>query len=534
MRTTQRTPGSLHKEVFRSHALLIFAIVLFLAVAGLYVNTRSEARQRDQNLRNVAETTARSQFLTAPFDASDSPRLTAGLDALRDVLANVDVLSVVGPDGVRLYHTNHSLIGEKYEGERPDFSSKGNYYAVDAAGPSGAQRRAYAAIYDAEGQYRGFVLAIMLRKNIRREIVQHVALFSLFALVAVLVELLVSHKISERVKQSLMGYEPDSFSAMYRVRDGVLESLDEGIVATNAAGEPEFVNQAALRLLGASEGLEDADCARKLLARTLETGERETGVPVACASGANVLVDRLPIREGDKVAGAVAILHDRTEYIRLAEDLSGTRFLVDSIRANNHNFTNKLHVILGLIQIHEYDRAAAYIENVAFVQRDGVRKIIEAIEEPSVAALLVGKTCKASELDVKLLLNEGSVYRRSDAYLPAEALVTILGNLIDNALDALNNTARGAGDDSEEKELLVGIYSDANVLLINVDDNGPGIPSEILPRVFEKGVTTKGAGHGVGLYHIRNLTESLGGTIAVESQEGVGTSFVLSFQRKGV
>lgn len=525
MKTKRQTPGGMQREIFLTQTVLILALAVVLAVAGILVNLRAEAARRDQNLRNVAEAVAHARILTDAASRADEARLIESLDTLWESLSSVDVLSVVDAEGRRLYHSNHSLIGTVYDGSVPDFMHAQSGFAVDDAGPSGAQRRAYAAICGGDG-YAGFVIAVMLRENIRGETLQILETFALLTAAAVLVELLISYRISRRIKTRLLGFEPDVFSAMYRIRDNILESLDEGVIAVDGTGELQFMNRAAAAMLGAEHS---PDCAKRLLGRTLRGGGKEFGVRETFASGADILIDRIPIMEGATAAGAVGILHDRTEYTRLAEDLSGTRYLVDSMRANNHDFTNKLQVILGLIQMQMYDQAAAYIENITLVQRESIRRIMNAVDEPSVAALLIGKTARAAELDVDFVLREGSCYRRADVSLPAGTLVTILGNLVDNALDAMNEAGR---DYPEGKELLLGIYSRPGALLITADDTGPGIPAQALEHIFENGYTTKGGGHGTGLYQVKQLAEGLGGTVTVESQEGAGTSFTVSFQRE--
>ncbi|MBQ2465527.1 MAG: Spo0B domain-containing protein [Treponema sp.] len=130
----------------------------------------------------------------------------------------------------------------------------------------------------------------------------------------------------------------------------------------------------------------------------------------------------------------------KKEFLRFTEDFEGTKFLVDSMRANNHDFTNKLHVILGLIQIGEYEKAQNYIQNISIIQRETVTFVMRNIENPSLAALLIGKIARASECNVKFSLKENSTYKEKDIDIPSEALVTITGNLIDNALDAMNRS----------------------------------------------------------------------------------------------
>ena len=259
---------------------------------------------------------------------------------------------------------------------------------------------------------------------------------------------------------------------------------------------------------------------------TLESGEKEFNVQERNLGSPDILIDRIPIKEGDLVIGAVGILHDRAEYTKLMEDLTGTRYLVDSMRANNHDFTNKLHVILGLIQMEMYEEATSYIETISIVQRATISKIMNTVNEPAVAALLIGKVARASELNVKFVLREGCYYSNTAIHLPPEVLVTIIGNLIDNAFDAMNQRDNVNG---EPKELLFGIYSKPGAVLITTDDTGIGIRQEELEHIFENGYSTKGEGRGTGLYQVKTLVEGLGGTISVETQEGIGTSFSVSF-----
>lgn len=215
----------------------------------------------------------------------------------------------------------------------------------------------------------------------------------------------------------------------------------------------------------------------------------------------------------------------KQSFLSFTEDFEGTKFLVDSMRANNHDFTNKLHVILGLIQIGEYEKAEAYIENISIIQRETVSAIMKAIDNASFSALLIGKICRASECNVKFVLEENCIFKNEDISIPSEALVTITGNLIDNALDAMNMQIESV---NKSKTLTFGVFTKSKNLLITVKDNGPGIPKNIMDKIFEKGFSTKGEGRGVGLFHTKQLIESLGGNISVESVEGIGTKFTVS------
>ena len=524
--------SGIQKLFFRTQLILIISLALILGIAGTLINIHFETEKRDQNLQNVAEAIANSPMMTGKRSEEESV-IIEYLDALKDTLDDIDVISVVNKDGVRMYHSNHTLIGTKYDGNMPDFKSNTDgYYAVDETGPSGSQRRAYAAVYNEDGEYVGVVMAIMLTKNIKAETVQMLFIFLLITVVAILIELIIAGELSGKVKKSLMGYEPDVFTAMYKMRDNILETLAEGIIAFDTNGVIQFANESAIRMLFENPWSDPVGqnvdvIGDDILSRHIKNGEKERNINLAKA---DIILDRVPIKEDGVTVGAIAILHNRAEYTKLMEELSGTRYLVDSMRANNHDFTNKLHVILGLIQMGMYDDASSYIQNITMVQRENISKVMNAVSEPAVAALLIGKIARASELNINFVLREGCYYSAADMNLPTEMLITVIGNLLDNAFDAMNE----GSDYKDHKELMFGIYSKPGAVLITVDDTGSGIKSSDLELIFENGFSTKGEGRGTGLYQVKAMVENFGGKITVESQEGVGSSFSVSFVKEKV
>ena len=524
---------SIQHLFFRTQLILIISLALILGIAGTLINIHFETEKRDQNLQNVAEAIARSPILTGrgSTDTEDQEIFSEYLDTLKETLDDIDVISVVNKDGIRIYHSNHTLIGTKYDGNMPDFKSNTDgYYAVDETGPSGSQRRAYAAVYNEDGEYVGVVMAIMLMKNIKAETAQMLFIFLIITIVAILIEIIIAGELSGKVKKSLMGYEPDVFTAMYKMRDNILETLAEGILAFDSSGVIQFANESAVRMLCDDPwenivGQKVDVIGDEILSRTIKNGDWERNVNLAKA---DIILDRVPIKEDGITVGAIAILHNRAEYTKLMEELSGTRYLVDSMRANNHDFTNKLHVILGLIQMEMYDDASAYIQNITMVQRENISKVMNAVGEPAVAALLIGKIARASELNVDFVLREGCYYSSADMNLPSEMLITVIGNLLDNAFDAMNESP----DYKEHRELMFGIYSRPDAVLITVDDTGSGIKEQDMEFIFENGYSTKGEGRGTGLYQVKTMVENFGGKITVESQEGVGSSFSVSFTKE--
>lgn len=402
--------NSIRKAIQRTQLILIISITIFLSIGGFFINLNINNKTLNQNLQNTAELITRLYSFSRDFSQED---LCDYMDNVVQNLSDVDIISIIGLDSIRKYHTHHNLINTKYHGTIPDFKNhQNNYYTESNIGPSGPQLRTYAAVYDSQGNYSGFIMIIRLKTSISAITTHILILFLIVTLSAIIIEIAISGFFSRKIKK---------------------------------------------------------------------------------------------------------------EFLAFTEDFEGTKFLVDSMRANNHDFTNKLHVILGLIQIGQYDKAVSYIQNISIIQRETISKVMNSIENPSFAALIVGKIARSSECNVKFILNEGSCLKNEDISIPSEALVTITGNLIDNALDSMNKDTS-----KNEKELSLGIYTRPGELLIIVKDTGTGIPEEIKEKIFENGFSTKGQGRGIGLYHTKQLVSSLGGTITVESQVGTGTCFMVN------
>lgn len=521
------------RKIFNTQMALIIIFSVILAIAAILIGVTEKRQEIDKNLKNISEAIVSSPLLKDidinRLNAEDATYFCDYLGSLKSSVSDIDVISVVNASKVRFFHTTESLSGTVYDGEMPVFADK-DFYIVDAVGPSGEQRRAYSAIYDKGGNYAGFLMVIILSKSVKAGILSTVITYASITFAIILCELMLAQWLSGGIKKSLLGYEPDAISAMFSVRDNILESIDEGVVAVDGDGNVLFANTVAEKMLGGQEKNEiigknlTSLIAGKELNALLDGDGKEVNVRIKIGDK-EALADRVPVRP-DGEADKIIILRDRAEYTRLMEELAGTRYLVDSMRANNHDFTNKLHVIMGLIQMGMYDKATDYIQNITMVQREAISKIMNAINEPSMAALLIGKAARASELNVKFALKEGSYFNKSDLWIPTETFITITGNLIQNAFDSLNAKS------GDNKQVFVGLYSKPNAVLITVEDSGDGMKQEIIEHIFENGFSTKGEGRGTGLYRVKSLSDEFGGKITVESTVGVGTTVAVSFFRQ--
>ena len=541
MQKSSNSLSRIQRKISATQIILVVSLTIILAIIGIVTNIKFEKDKTDRNLQNISETIATSpSFMENDIQngtAQDQVNLMRYLDSLKKSLYDVDVISIVNKNNQRFYHTNHSLIGTQYDGEQPDFSPvEKTFYIVNTNGPSGAQRRAYSALYSETGEYLGFIMVIILTEHVNENITQIITTYAILAVVAIVIELFITSRISKSIKNSLLGYEPDTISAMYLVRDNILESLKEGVIAVDKNGTILFTNNSAVKMLDKSStatefiGKNIEQIKNGNVIKTVLNGsEKEFGIQGQRMDGTDVIIDRIPIKHEEDSIDTICILHDRAEYTKLMEDLAGTRYLVDSMRANNHDFTNKLHVILGLIQMEMYDQATSYIENITMVQRASISKIMNCISEPALAALLIGKTARAAELNVKFTLRDGSHFSNTDMHIPTEVLITVIGNLIENAFESMNAKEPNP---SNPNELIIGLFSKDDSILITVDDTGLGISEENKQRIFENGFSTKGENRGTGLYQVKTMVENLGGLITVDSQENVGTSFFVYFSKE--
>ena len=527
-----------HAKRSISQRIRIFSLFLVLSTALLGMTTtllyslNMEYRNLDRNLMNSAQVLAQSpQVVQVLSGQSGDETLTAYLDSTISRVQDIDAIVVVDREGVIRYTPDSVYEGSIY----PDYASlpvmNGENAHVDTgAGVSEVEHRALASVSDESGEVLGFVSVGIGVRSVQRIVVDTVGCFLILTFLAAGVDLLLSRHLSGSIKDALMGYEPDAFRKLFHQREDILETLEEGIVAIDQDACITYMNAACRRMVGSKDAAQVlGHPLREIypdsnLPRLLKTGRAEYNVHLHRMPGTQAAMsDRMPIWENGEIVGAVAIFRDRSEVTALAEDLTGSRHLVEAMRAYTHEFINKLHTILGLIQLGRVEQAEQYILDVSQVHHQSVSRVMHQIEDTAVAALLVGKTSRAAELGILLQLDPRSSLSGEEHTLPSGVLVTILGNLIENATESLNQSTW------KQKEIHVSILENPEGLLLCVEDTGPGIVPELLPYIFEPGVSTKGDGHGVGLAQIKDLTDLYHGQIRVESEPKAGTSFFLSF-----
>ena len=334
--------------------------------------------------------------------------------------------------------------------------------------------------------------------------------------------------LSLLVRRFLHGFDPEELVRTYLDQNKTLESLVEGVVYVGPRGRIQLVNEAAARMLGMRrEALVGAELDEIIQAESGESLLRLRGKQIA-SSRPNLLLTSLPEEKGGKYQGTTLILNDKTEAVQAAEQLAGTRHMVSALRANSHEFMNRLQVISGLLQMGRREEALGYITNISQLHAEAIGPVVQRIQNPTVAALILGKLNNMRERGIQLTLLQNSVLPPHSDYLSTNELVTLVGNLLENAIEAINEVA---GDGP--RSLVLQITENGEGLLIMVSDTGVGIPPELLDRIYLQGFSTKAEeGRGVGMGLVRDIAERHGGSIEVESEPGAGTTFTVIFNQK--
>ncbi|HOG14612.1 MAG TPA: sensor histidine kinase [Synergistales bacterium] len=348
-----------------------------------------------------------------------------------------------------------------------------------------------------------------------------------------------AHLLSKNIKRSMLGMEPYQLAALLKEREAFLETVREGIIAIDRDGKIMFVNQQAKEILKVPESevmaghLIEKYVPNSRLRRVLASGEPEYDREQNLG-GARIFTNRIPIRSGNRILGAIASFRKADEIQTLAEELTGARKLAEVLKVQNellrvhkHEYLNKLHAISGSIQLEDWDSALRLIHSESDSQQEMIGKIHETIRQPEIAGLLIGKISRGRELGVDLELDYRSSLKERSS-VDTNSLIVCLGNLIENATEAVQEPS------APGKKVSVFLEHTDEGLVIEVADTGVGIPAEDRSYIFEKAFSNKAGGkRGYGLFLVRSVVVSYGGSIDFQSTVGEGTRFRVVFPEEG-
>lgn len=514
--------------------LTFLTIIVCLSVSAflsIKIVSDSIERQMAINVMNVAKAIATDPFVISAFYLERPEELLQPYaERIRRNSTNIEFITIINMNSERYSHPNPQNIRKKFVGGDEERALKGETYISKAVGTLGPSLRALTPIKDGDKQI-GAVAVGTLTKDIKRaqwEVAESIVVIMLLVMAFGGVA---SYLLSKNIKRDIFGLEPYQIAKMLEERNVMLDAVVEGIVAVDRDGKVTLMNNAARRIIGLDDGVDvsgrdiEEVIPTSRLKLVLKTGSPEYN-DEQIVNGTSIITNRVPIVVNGRVEGAIASFRPKTDLEHLGEQLTGYRQVIDTLRAQAHEFMNHMHVVAGLISLGQTSEALRFIYDELGAQQGFTGQVTRNIRDRRVAALLLGKYSHASEMGIKLYLDEDSELYEEHGLVSSGELVTVLGNLIENAIEALSTFER------ESKIIGVYVKERPDYIFIKVYDNGPGIPKEVLPRVFDKGFTTKKGSEGMGLFMVKRIVEKRGGSIEVRSDGLSGTIFTIKLSRR--
>ncbi|HHV7381294.1 sensor histidine kinase [Escherichia fergusonii] len=437
-----------------------------------------------------------------------------------------DLLFIVVTDmqGLRHSHPEAQRIGQPFKGDDILLALKGQENVDVNRGFLAQALRVFTPVYDENHRQIGVVAIGMELSRVAEQINNSRWSIIWSILFGMLVGLIGSLVLVKVLKRILFGLEPYEISALFEQRQAMLQSMKEGVIAVNHKGEVTLINDAAQQLLNYHTSQDDAHLSTlshawaqvvdlsDVLRDGISRRDEEKTVKDRL-----LLINTVPIRIDGEIIGAISTFRDKTEVRQLMQRLDGLVNYADALRERSHEFMNKLHVILGLLHLKCYQQLEEYILKTANNYQEEIGSLLGKIKPPEIAGFLISKISRTTDAGHSLIISNESLVPDTASEEQKAVLITVLGNLIENALEASGSQKGG--------EISVALHYRHGWLHCEVSDDGPGITADRISHIFEKGISTKGSERGVGLALVKQQVEGLGGSITVESEPGVFTQF---------
>ncbi|GAA1598944.1 sensor histidine kinase [Kribbella hippodromi] len=483
--------------------LLVSSLVLRNDLEGQYEQRAlAVARSVAQDPRIAATVTSSKPSLTGPVqDEAERVRLATG--ALYVVVTN--------KDGIRFSHPTESEVGQLVSTD-PSDALAGRDVVLIQRGTLGDSARGKVPLRDAKGQVVGEVSVGMAMSDVNGRLQKLLLVLALVMVPVLVIGMLGVVALSRALRRTTLGLEPEEMADLLREHAAVLGGVRDGVVAVDGEGRVTVANDEAARLVDGAirrgESLEESGVPDEVIG--LFRADPPPRGALRALGDRVVLATRLPVQREGRDLGQVLILRDRSDLDELGRELEATRALTDALRAQAHEYTNRLHTLVGLLHVGDVDGALGYLDElqVSAVRADG-------IADPYLVGLLAAKSAVASEAGVELRVGE-STWVEGRVRRPLDT-VTVVSNLIDNALRAASESTPVERRPGWVEVTLAGVGAD---LVVHVVDSGSGVPDGL--DVFGRGVTSRAQpeGHGLGLVLARQTARAHGGDVELTDAGG--------------
>jgi two-component system, CitB family, sensor kinase len=516
---------SIARQLLAMQVLLLAALVVGGTVAAvLEAQHDADARARDRVL-GIAEALASSPFVREAAASTDPPALLQPYADQVQRDTGVDFVVVMAPDRTRWSHPNPARIGEPFIGTIAP-ALRGQTFTETFTGTLGPSVRTVVPVTGPDGKVVALVAVGITTQRIGQELGRRLPILFGGAALALLVALAGAALVSRRLRRQTHGLAADEVRRMYEYYDAVLHAVREGLVVIDREHRIQIVNDEARRLLALSSRdlagtpIAELELSSPALVELMQSG-RPALDELHLTGERTLLVNQAAATWEGIDLGTVATLRDHTELQELSGELDSVKGLAEALRSQAHEAANRLHTVVSLIETGRTQAAVDFAVAELEIAQALTDRLLSAVEEPVLAALLLGKASQAAERGVDLRVDEKTAVAGTP--LAPRDLVTMVGNLLDNAIDAAATGAAPRWVDVAAQGLVGGDFS------LRVADSGPGLDPELLDDAFTRGWSTKPAsgpaGRGLGLALVGQVVRRYGGT--VEVGQGVGAVFTV-------
>lgn len=388
--------------------------------------------------------------------------------------------------------------------------------------------RAFGYVKDGDDNIVGYVVTGYSDDVLNNSAIDSIVFLLIMTTFGLSVGIIGAIYLARRVKKILFGLEPEAIAAMLQERNIILDSVREGVITIDDKGIITLVNIEAESLLKDAKILDADELVGKHIKEVLKNFQFDSILnegKIITNAGVKIgdtlfLITSVPLMLNDKVIGAVFTFRKKSVVEELANQLTGFKNYSTALRAQTHEFMNKMHVIMGLIEMEAYDELKIFTKEVAYNRQSEVNYVVTRLRDITLAGFVLGKISRSRELDIDFSLSEESELRNDLEVPSVHDLVLIVGNIVENAFDALENF-------DGERIVSLSILDFDKEIVITVEDSGPGMDEEAIKNIYTRGYSSKGQGHGYGLYLVKQSIDNLDGSIDVESSAGEGTTFTV-------
>lgn len=517
----------------QTRLILLIGTLLFIIIIAL---TFSFERMLVTNLQKnvgssalkIAKTVALMDVIRDAFKEENPSAIIQPIVEKIRMETDAEYIVVGNREGIRYAHPIPDRIGKEMVGGDNEPVLNGESIISEAVGSMGPSLRGKTPIYDEHNQVIGIVSVGILVKDIHETAASYRNAMIIFAAIALMVGCGGAIAIANSVKRSIHGLEPKEIGLLYQEKRAILETIHEGIIAINTDGIVTLANQTALKLIDPTGMTEITGkhiwdfIPESRLLEVIKSGNAEMDQEMII-NDSMVVVNRLPIFDRQQhVVGAVSSFRNKSELIRLTEELTQVKRYTEALRSQTHEYSNKLYTIYGLIQLESYQEAMDIITHETDVHQNLIHFLLKEIPDPIIGGILIGKFNRANELKVTLEIDTNSTFKDIPDAISRKHLVTIIGNLIDNALDAVLAASR------DNRTVKVFLTDAGKALMIVIEDNGIGIAEDAANHLFDMGFTTKHeVNRGYGLAIVEQAVQQLRGQISFHSRSQGGAVFTV-------